>query len=723
MYKRKDSKTGAYKLLLLFLVLLPLFWYSSLPLSNLTAKYLSVCGFSDTAYFVGKGVPVDILCDIRLKQLKELSELSSTPETNAEKTVFLYFGKSKPSKDKIKKILSLFEAARTEVGNVIGYIPSSIDVRVVSKCNLNKNLGFNGWDIDMASDQLLDPIIIYREVTHLVSAKCLFSGNIPVSFPKWFYTGVAAYVPSALEKGVDYNLYEGNTSFSYSDLKTSKLPENQLLPAFVAVSLIAEKDEKNISKFFTLLNRGALFVEALRDVSGLTEVEFSNLWQQRYNKVIKEKKSDVFSFVRCNRKFQNILKQINIDETADVTDDLRMIIATLDKVTNWPSEKNRERAETLKGEVREKLANQLMKKGGRKSSTTNSKSTNSSLINSKPLKNESPKSDSVPLKRSSPFVTKLIFTQILILLIVLIYYCLKLLVLPLLIIIFNKSFRLGSVVLSLLFLYLFLRFVKTIIGLFFCRFMFLGFENTCISQSGLLVGYWWISSMVLFICGSLLMESSGGEISFDRTSILRSFLSFTFVIVIALGVLHHFGYIKWSLPDNSFTPFVHSLVLAFIYAFAHEVFFRGGLLKSAETKLHVGSSAVLTSMAWSIFIVFPDFAWPRLIVAFVVGMLFCSLVTTTGNVSAATGGAAALHFFNWFILGGGTAPFGGAVFTVQNIQNPLLIPAFSASFTSLFFVPLVFSGWCLTLIAIKRSNGTNRDNRSSRLFISSHGYS
>ena len=164
------------------------------------------------------------------------------------------------------------------------------------------------------------------------------------------------------------------------------------------------------------------------------------------------------------------------------------------------------------------------------------------------------------------------------------------------------------------------------------------------------------------------------------------------------------------------------MILALFYAFAHETFFRGGLLKSAETKLHVGSSAVLTSLLWAVFIAFPSYSALRLTVAFISGMLFCSLVTTSASISAAAGGACALHFFDWFILDRGLTPFVYTMFSSINDSNPLLLPALEASFTSLYWVPLVFSGWCLTLIVLKRSSLSFRSNRTSRLFISSNGY-
>lgn len=218
------------------------------------------------------------------------------------------------------------------------------------------------------------------------------------------------------------------------------------------------------------------------------------------------------------------------------------------------------------------------------------------------------------------------------------------------------------------------------------------------------------------------MEASGGDVRDYKNCTMRAFLSFLSISVLLLLILNYLGYIEWSLGGKWIGPLIHSVVLAMVYAFAHETFFRGGLLKSAETKLHVGSSAVFTSLMWAFFITFPDYSAVRLTVAFISGMFLCSLVTTSTSISASAGGAGALHFFDWFILDRGLAPFGYTVFRSINSANPLLIPSLAASFTSLFWVPLVFSGWCLTLMVLKQGSSSRRSNRTSRLFISSDGY-
>ena len=711
MYRRKKLKVGIFRILILLAIILPVFWYASLPLSGWLAVILSDYGFTEAAYYIGRGTSPEVLSHNQLLRIKELSLLSSEFVANSDKTVFLNSGDIKLSEAKTADIFNLFESARKEVGPIVGYTPSVIRIRVVEATSVVHKIGFNGRYIDLPLGRLLDPYTVYHEVTHLATYGRLFSWNFPVSFPYWLDEGLADYIPSSLKKSYDYSLISREYKkgrLTLSGLDTFTLKEIDPYPACVAVGLIDELsgDSGGLARFLSLLAQGTHFVEALRIVTKLTETEFTGRWQERCNNSavhmdVDSTRLERSSFLKGKVLYEKACQCIAQRKTTDAIKLLRESILEFDKVAPLAFGGG---VAVEKRKTRELLAKQLIDQ------------------NSGPSSSKGEESKSGTVERKSIFATKVIFTQVMLLLAVICFYFLKLVVVPLLIVIFHKAFQSGSVITTCLLLYISLRFIKTMTGYVTCRFLLFYGGSEYISYSSLFLFYLWLSAMVMAIYGSLLMDSSGGGSGEEKKCTLRAFLSFSCISGLSLVVLYYLGYIKWSLVGNWIGPLIHAAILALFYAFAHETFFRGGLLKSAETKLHVGSSAVLTSLIWAIFIAFPSYSALRLTVAFISGMLFCSLVTTSASISAAVGGACALHFFDWFILDRGLVPFLHTMFASVNNSNPLLVPSLEASFTSLYWVPLVFSGWCLTLIVLKRSSLSPRSNRTSRLFISSDGY-
>ena len=165
-----------------------------------------------------------------------------------------------------------------------------------------------------------------------------------------------------------------------------------------------------------------------------------------------------------------------------------------------------------KRKARELLAKQLISLNGDR--TEASESDNS-------------KEFSEDMKRKSVFATKVIITQLMLLFVVICFYFLKLVVVPILIILFSQSFRPGSVIVTCILLFLSLRFLKTMTGLIACRLLLSYGLSKHISYSALLLIYWWLSAFVMLIYGSLLMEHSGGDSGDRRNYVAKAFLAFS----------------------------------------------------------------------------------------------------------------------------------------------------------------------------------------------------
>jgi membrane protease YdiL (CAAX protease family) len=713
MYGRKKLKVGIYRILILLVILLPSFWYASLPLSGWLAGTLSDYGFAGTGYYIGRGTSVEVLSDDEFARLKELSLLSSEVSSNRERTVFVNFGDIDFSDQKKEAVFTLFENARMEVGPLIGCTPSIIRIRVVKNFSSIHKVGFNGKFIDLPPESLLNPVIVYHEVTRLASYERLFSWNFPASFPLWLDEGLAQYIPSVLGKSPDYRLITREYSkgeLSLASLEAISFSGLDPYPASIAVGLIDKlsREPNGLARLMAFLAHGAHFVEALKIVTGLTEVQFSIELEKACNvgNGTKDDSStlDRSNFIKGKVLYEKACRLVSQRSPGEAIKLLREAINDFDKVAPLAFGSQ---VAVEKQKARELLAKQMI---------------NQNTLDQMTSEDGAVKESNSTERRKSVLATKIIFTQLMVLFVIIGFYVLKLIVLPLFMALFSKGFQSGSVISACVILYLSFRFLKTMTGLVACRLLLFYWGTSSVSLSGLLLLYWWLSGLLMLVYGSLLMESSGGDVRDYNNCTVKAFLSFFCISLLFLVVLNYLGYIKWSLSGKWIGPLIHSVILAMVYAFAHETFFRGGLLKSAETKLHVGSSAALTSLMWAFFITFPEYSAVRLTVAFISGMLFCSLVTTSASISAAAGGAGALHLFDWFILDRGLSPFGHTVFTSINKANHLLFPSLAASFTSLFWVPLVFSGWCLTLIVLKRGSSSRRTNRTSRLFISSEGY-
>ena len=738
------GRSKPWKLVFFVLLLLVPAWLISPLLVGDVASVLLAIGFEKTAFAVARLAEKDEITDQKLAVYSAMAELRSQPLVNEDKTVYVWLPKEEFPKETAAKVLKLFSEARLEVAKVLGCPPPNLWVRA-PRYLLHQHMGgFGGLFIDVRLDTLLDARTVYHEVTHATLLSAVSGFGLPTDYPLWFDEGLAEFVPSLLGKTTDYKLFRSpkrESRLEYATLDWHIISHRDYFPATTAVGKLYElcKKEGGLPALLARMQRGDHFIQAIQRVARVNQDRFAKEWEEEYHSnFVEHHESPAFLIERANE----LLLAGNIEiawvyvgrlrgeakQSADANfirakillaeakrfkakkyhktsvQRLRLATKALDRIDSGLLVP---KARELEDKIRAMWAEgkMLAAAAGAKPEEA---------IAGIPASSE----QSPPvIKRGSTAMVRVIFSPALVLLLVLVFICLRYVFLPLLVLLWDYTTGSGSVVGPCLLVLLFSIFTKLCFGVGFnyCQLIFA--NQPMISSSGLFLIYCWLTSLAIWIIGGKIFSVSGGE---DP----GGFWSLTMSTCVFVAILGGFATILWRVEMVSvvrgWSPLalIHALLLSFVMAAGQETFFRGGLFKSAELSLHVGSAAVVTSLLWAIFHTSLAGSWNSFLVSFVFGILMCSLVTRTGRLGLAIGAAFVVNVVDFVLLGANGDPFSlgllsGKIgpWTTGDGTGLAALPA---------WLPVLFVAWCFSLLVI--SKRFNRDNRTSRIFLSSTRY-
>ena len=740
-----QGRSKSWRVIIFVLLLLVPAWFVSPLLVGDVATALLALGFEKTSFAVARLAEKDEIADDELAVYSAMAELTSKPLVNDDKTVYLWLPKEEFPKETAAKVLELFSEARLEVAKVLGCPPATLWVRAPRHLQERHMGGFGGLFIDVRLDTLLDTHTVYHEVTHATLLEAVSGVGLPTDYPLWFDEGLAEFVPSFLGKTTDYKLFRSPKRahrLEFSALDWYILGTRDYFPACTVVGKLFELCKQNsdgLPALLKRLRRGDHFIQAVQRAAKVTEHKFARDWEDEYNQKFVEQHDDPsFLIGRANE----LLLAGNIQiawvyvgrlkgaakQSADANfirakillaeaerfrakkfyktsvQRLRLAVKALDRIDSGLL--------VPKARALEDKARALWGEGKMLAAAAGARAEEE--ISGLPLADEN--KPSVP-KRGSSAMVRVIFPPALVLILILVFICLRYVALPLLVLLWDYTTGSGSVIGPCLLVLLFSIFTKICFGIGFnyCQLIFA--NQPLIGSSGLFLIYCWVTSLAIWIIGGKIFSVSGGEDPGGFWSLAMS----TCVFLVILG---GFATILWRVEmvslirECSPLAFIHALMLSFVMAAGQETFFRGGLFKSAELSLHVGSAAVVTSLLWAVFHTSLAGSWSSFIVSFVFGILMCSLVTRTGRLGLAIGAAFVVNVVDFVLLGATGDPFSLGLlsgkpspWTTGDGTGLAALPA---------WLPLLFVAWCFTLLVINKR--FNRDNRTSRIFLSSTRY-
>ncbi len=739
-----QARSKPWRVIVFVVLLLVPAWFVSPLLVGDVAQSLLAVGFERAAFAVARLATEKEVGNEELSVFAAMAELTADPFTNEDKTVYLWAPPKTLPKETAEKVVKLFSEARIEVAKYLGCDPPTLWIRAPRHLLHRHMGGFGGLFIDVRLDTLLDPRTVYHEITHATLLSSVSGVGLPTDYPLWLDEGLAEFVPSALGKTTDYRTFRSakkGLTLEYANLDWYVLETRDYFPACTAVGLLADKCKPHggLASLLARLRRGDHFIQALQRAAHTTEHRFAQEWETLYREKFVEKQDDsTFLLARANELLLAGNVQIAWVYVGRLKGDDKALAEAyyvrakilVEEALRYKKKKyyktSLKRLELAtkaldhidagllvpKARALEDRVRTLWGEGKMLAAASGNKPEEDLAI--LPMASDEKAS---PPKRGSAAMVRVIFPPALVLLLIILFVLLWFVCLPVLAFLWDYTTTSGSVIGPCLLILLFSIMVKGTFGIGFGYLQLMFWSHPLIGHSGLFLIYCWLTSLAIWIVGGKIFSVSGGEDPGGVWSLTMSTLVFT-------AILGGFATVLWKMgvvvSAGAWSPLaiIHAILLAFVMAAGQETFFRGGLFKSAELSLHVGSAAVVTSFLWAVFHTGLSGTWHSFVVSFVFGILMCSLVTRTGRLGLAIGAAFVVNLVDWILLGAMGDPFvlgllSGKLspWTTKDGFGVAALPA---------WLPVVFVAWCFSLLVI--SKRFSRENRTSRIFLSSTRY-
>ena len=728
---------------LVILLLVPAFLLSPLLVNEVASVFLYL-GFEETAYTIAKSAKAKEVSDEDLLVYRAMANLSGQAISKEDGNVLVYLPEDTIPKEMAPRVLEVFEQARKEISAYLAWEAPKLWVRAPVRIDEETSVGIY---IDVPLHCVLSPEMVYHQVCeYLVAEGLLF---FPRDCPVWFIKGLAEYVPSVLGKSIDFKLIKnpkGSPVIPYHRLGDYTKKTGDLFPACTAVALLDEvaRSRGGLPALLKHLARGEMFIQALQRVCGISEIEFARKWEDSYEKDFLDPSSDRDYFLqRANELLDgerleaaeiyldrlstedkkspaaryalarlHFTRGVELREEKSFLSALRDMERALFHLQDIETGMMVPKARSLETGIRSKLGKLRMlaavakKEGSRKLSHL--------------IEQERSFSEESTPQRSTPSVMDFVFPPAIVLLVILFYLGLKYILFPLLFFAWSLATRSGGVLAPSIFLLFASFLIKLFLTLLLCPFQWMVFQEQILSCRALYLIYAWLFALIMWAVASRVFAVSGGEDPGDFFSVSSAFFLFALVLSSFCLLLWQVGEVEISFSHWTFWSLLHAVFLAFVGAVAQETFFRGGIFKSVELSLHVGSASIVSSLLYAFYATGVSGTWLAFGVTFVFGMFLCSLVSSSGRLGFAIGAVFVVNLFNWVLLGASGAPFGlGAMDMAE--RDGLWLSPYGYELSSLpAWLPVLFLAWCLTQwFASSRFGG---DKRSSRIFLSASRY-